>query len=514
MVDLAITAPRTSGEHRAAKAAARLEDGLVRFLLLLGFAALIRAPAWGEWNFGVDDQFYALVGERLLHGDLLYVDVWDRKGPLLYLTFAAIALVSPTMQAYQAAATLSAALGAWGVERIARRIATPAAAMLAALAYLALLSRFEGDNLEAGVFFNSLVIAAAASFVSRMPLLRQGRIDAGLVAGFFCAGLAIAYKQTAAFEGALLGIAAVTMLWRAGTPFPALAGKAAMLAAAGAAPMLATGAFYWAGGHFAELWNAMVTSNFARGYADPGIRAARIFTMAGMLAIPVLFAALGAAARWRESEAEADRAILRFVLLFVLLWALTALAVIFAFPNIYVHYAQSALPPLAILCAGYFSHRKPVWPGLLAVIGLSLALAGTFHLADRWRARPAAQALVDHVRAETPHQRLLVWGAPSYLYSLVDADPPSPLAFPPHLYEGREWTGLDEVAQVRRTLAARPETVVAQTPLPSSPLNGKTVALVDAYTRHCARKQVFTIYDHNGPQVHTVFSRCSGNASR
>lgn len=506
MVDLAITAPPAGGEHRAAKGAAWLRNGLVRFLLLLGFAALIRAPAWGEWNFGVDDQFYALVGERLLKGDLLYVDVWDRKGPLLYLTFAAIALVSPTMQAYQAAATLSAALGAWGVERIARRIATPAAAMLSALAYLALLSRFEGDNLEAGVFFNTLVIAAAGLLIARIPLLRQGRIDAGLVAGFFCAGLAIAYKQTAAFEGALFGIAAVAMLWRAGTPLPAFAGKAALLAVAGAAPMLATGGFYWAEGHFAELWNAMVTSNFARGYADPGIRATRLATMAGMLAVPMLFAVIGTAARWRDVD--------RTILWFVLLWAFAALAVIFAFPNIYVHYAQSALPPLAILCAGYFAHRKPLWPGLLALIGLSLTLAGTFHLADRWRARPAAQALMDHVRAETPHRRLLVWGAPSYLYSLLDADPPRPLAFPPHLYEGREWTGLDEAAQVRRILAARPETVVAQTPLPSSPLNETTVALVGAYTQRCARAQVFTVYDHNGPQVHTVFSRCADQARR
>jgi hypothetical protein len=146
---------------------------------------------------------------------------------------------------------------------------------------------------------------------------------------------------------------------------------------------------------------------------------------------------------------------------------------------------------------------------LLALVGLSLLLAGTFHLGDRWRARPAAAALVDYVRAETPHHRLLVWGAPSYLYSLVGADPVSPLAFAPHLYEGREWTGHDMIAEVRRTLAARPETVVAQTPLPSSPLNHATVAMVEAYVRTCRAARRFTIYDHNGEQVHTVYSHCA-----
>ncbi|WP_236710530.1 hypothetical protein [Novosphingobium barchaimii] len=119
---------------------------LAQFTCLLGFAALIRCPAYGEWNFGIDDQFYALVGDQLRHGELLYVDIWDRKGPLLYLIFAGIGLLWPNMLAYQLAATLCAALGAYGANRIAGLIAAPGSALLAGLVYLALLSRFEGDN--------------------------------------------------------------------------------------------------------------------------------------------------------------------------------------------------------------------------------------------------------------------------------------------------------------------------------------------------------------------------------
>lgn len=478
---------------------------LAQFALLLAVAALIRCPAWGEWNFGIDDQFYALAGERLLHGDLLYVDIWDRKGPLLYLLFAGIAALAPSMLAYQFVATVCAALGGYGVSRLARRIATPGAALLAGVTYLALLSRFEGDNLEAGVFFNPLVIACAAILASRLETLRQGRIDAALVGGFLCAGLAIAIKQTVAFEGAVFGLFAVALMARSGRGVAGIAARAGVLALAGAAPMLATGLAYWANGHFPELWNAMVTSNFARGYADPGIRLKRVFTMAGMLAIPLLFAGIGANAARSGTRDE------RAVVLLVVLWAAASLTLIFSFPNIYVHYAQSALAPLAVLCGAAFAHRRSLLvPMLLTLVGLSLVLAGTFHLKDRWRARPAAAALVDYVRAETPHRRLLVWGAPSYLYSLVGADPVSPLAFAPHLYEGREWTGHDVAAEVRKTLAARPETVVAQTPLPSSPLNEATVAMVEAYTRTCRASRVFTIWDHNGEQVHTVYSRCSG----
>jgi hypothetical protein len=500
MADMRMEAPDTGRAGRLARIVA--DSRLAQFACLLAFAALIRCPVWGEWNFGIDDQFYALVGERLAKGGLLYVDIWDRKGPLLYLIFTAIALISPTMLAYQLVATLSAALGAYGVNRIARMIATPGSAMLAALSYLALLSRFEGDNLEAGVFFNTLIIAAAWLLVSHFDRLREGRIDAGLLAGFFCAGMAIAIKQTVALEGALFGLTAILLLARSGRSVIGIAWRAGLLALAGGLPMLAAGLFYWMDGHFADLWNAMATSNFARGYADPAIRVQRIFTMAGMLGIPMVFAGIGLHALYREPE---HRTIARLIAL----WAFVALALIFSFPNIYVHYAQSALAPLAILCAGYFAHRRPVWPGLVAVIGLSLALSGTFHLHDRWRARPAAAALVGYVDRETPQKRLLVWGAPNYLYAKIGADPVSPLAFSPHLYEGREWTGLDERREVRRILAARPETVVAQTPLPSSPLNEATVPMVDAYTRTCRKQRRFTIYDHNGEQVQTVFSGCA-----
>ncbi|WP_235037488.1 MULTISPECIES: hypothetical protein [unclassified Novosphingobium] len=475
---------------------------LVQFACLLTFAVLIRCPAYGEWNFGVDDQFYALVGERMLHGDLLYVDIWDRKGPLLYLIFTVIALVSPTMLAYQLVATLSAALGAYGVNRLAHLIAPPGSAMLSGIAYLALLSRFEGDNLEAGVFFNSLLIAAVWLLVSRFALLARGRIDAGLVLGFFCAGLAIAIKQAVVFEGTLFGLTVIVLLARAGCTPLSIAWKAGILALAGALPMLATGLFYWANGHFPDLWNAMVTSNFQRGYADQIIRVKSMFVMAGMLGIPLFFAGIGMHAL--RGAAPERRAIVRLIAL----WGLVALALIFTFPNLYVHYAQSALAPLAILCAGYFAHRRPVWPGLMAIVGLSLVLAGTFRIEDRWHARPAANALVDYLSAVTPHKRLLVWGGSNYLYSKIGADPLSPLAFSPHLFEGREWTGLDEGKQMHRILAARPETVVAQIPLVSRPLNEANVAMVEEYLKHCRQSWRFPLYDHNGRQMHTVFSGC------
>lgn len=484
-----------------------LGSGTAQFLALLAFAVLIRCTAWGEWNFDIDEQFYALVGDRLAHGDLLYVDIWDRKGPALYLTFALFSLFPSPILATQIAATLSAALGAYLVNRIAWLIATPKAAMLSGLAYCALLDRFEGDDVRAGVFFNTLVIAGAWLFLTRIDRLRQGRIDGPLVLGFLCLGLGIAYKQTVVFEGVAFGLMAIAMLWRAGCPLLSIAWQAGSLALAGAAPMLATGAYYWANGHFPELWNAMVTSNLMRDYSDPWDRAVRIGAMVGNLGLPLALASIGLYSS-RTSEKRNEVAVL-----FVFFWALVSLTVLFTFPTMHLHYALPVLPPLSILCALYAANRSRAWPGFAALIGVCLVYSGPFHLADRWRARPAAQALVDYVKAETPDDRLFVWGAPSYLYTLLGAKPPSVLAFAPHMYEAREWSGYDKTAELRKILAGRPRTVVVQRPLPASPVDPMTVALVEDYVQGCSRLRSFIVYDHDGPQRQVVYSGC-GDVAR
>ncbi len=478
-----------------------------QFLVILALAVAFRFPAYGEWNYAIDDQYYALVGHRLLDGDLLYVDIWDRKGPALYLTFSLIGLISRSAIAYQLAATLVAAMGGYGVNRIARRLAPAQWALLSGVVYIALLNRFEGDNAEAGVFFNTWLIAAAALIVSRLNRLRRGHIDRAVVAAFACAGIAIAYKQSAAIEGACFGLFVIVMLLRGGCKPLSVLWKAAPLALAGALPMLLTGLFYLARGHFPEMWTALVESNLARGYADPGIRFKGQLVMIGMLGIPLVFGGIGLHRFVTEARTcgEPQR---REVLAFVCLWLAAALFGLATFPNIYVHYAQSTLAPFAILCAGYFIDRRSPWLGIGALIGVSLALSGTFHLKDRWRARPAAREMVDYILEQTPRRDIFVWGNPNFLYAVVGTRPPSVLAFAPHMYEGREWTGIDEVAALRQVLAGRPSTVISQFPIQAAPLNMTNVRQVEDYVRACKRQRKFTIYDHNGPQVQTVFSGC------
>ena len=64
---------------------------------------------FGDTNYFNDEYFYFQAGMRMHDGLLPYVDIWDRKGPGLFLTYWLTAFFSRSVIAYQPAALLSAA---------------------------------------------------------------------------------------------------------------------------------------------------------------------------------------------------------------------------------------------------------------------------------------------------------------------------------------------------------------------------------------------------------------------
>jgi 4-amino-4-deoxy-L-arabinose transferase-like glycosyltransferase len=472
-------------------------------LVLLGVAFVFRGATFGEWNYDIDEQFYALVGRRLLDGATLYVDIWDRKPPALYLLYAAIASVSRSVLAFKVAAALCATLGAYGIARIARRFTAGVPALLAGIAYLALLGRFGGASGQAPVWYTTLMIFAAWTITSRLEALRQGRIDAAVIMGMAGAGLAVAFKQSAFIEAGFFGLFISWQLLKSRRSLPRSGTRITLLAAVALAPMAAIFAWYWHIGHLPELWQALVSSNFTRLYDGPWGRLYRFGAHMGLLGMPVVFAILG----WRELSRDERR---DPALVFIAAWAVVAVLAVAVFPNIFYHYAIPILPPLCILSAILFERRSIGRIGFVAMVAVSLFYGNTLNLVTRWRAHKATPALVDYVRAETAHKRLLVWGIPNYLYVLTGAVPPSRLAFPPHLYEGAESgvSGIDEVEEMRRIIAGQPETIVVQDPIVARPINEANVAQLGAYLKTCRKLRSFTIYDHNGAQTQNVYSRC------
>ena len=471
--------------------------------IMLAAVFLTRCANLGDWNFEVDDQYFALIGHRMLAGDTLYVDIFDRKGPALYLVFAGLAALGTSPVAYQLAATVCTALAGYGIARISALLGAARGGAVAGVAYCLLVVAFGGANGQTPVFYNPLIVACAWCVTSRIGLIARGRIDLRVAAGFAAAGLAIAFKMSAAFEGIWFGIVVLVLMARGGAPFSRTMAIAALLALLGLLPMLAAAGWYALAGHFAEFWQALVTSNFARTY-DSANRAARLGSAWLSIQPLVLIAVCGLVSLRRDGKFGVAGIV-------VTGWLITAGLEIGAFPTIYSHYLLTMLAPLCVAGAGIYRHARWGAPLALGLSGVYLFSSGELNFAERASSRAESARLVDAVRQATPHHRLLVWGFPSYLYVLADAKPPSVLAFPPHLFDAHEAgsSGIDEIHEVRRILAARPEAVVVQRPLPSSPLNVRTIAMVEAYVATCQVARRFMLRDHKGRQTHILYSDCA-----
>jgi hypothetical protein len=110
---------------------------LVSAIILLAVALALRAADFGNPLEGLDEQYYLLVGDRLLHGAIPYVDIWDRKPFGLFALFAAIRLLGGTgIIQSQIVAAIFAAATAMIVVSIARRYVARLPALLGGIVYL------------------------------------------------------------------------------------------------------------------------------------------------------------------------------------------------------------------------------------------------------------------------------------------------------------------------------------------------------------------------------------------
>ena len=483
------------------------EDRLGQFLIILASALLIRSPTFGIWNYDVDDQFYDLIGRRLLAGDMLYVDIWDRKGPGLYLFYAAMAAISPSSLGYQIAATCCAAFAGYAITRIANLLTRPGPALLSGLSYCALLNQFGGENGQAPVIYNPLVILAVWAIAAHIRTLRQGHVNIAVFTSMFAVGIAVTFKQSAAIEGAALGFFVAVMLWRSSRSKGRVIADLSLLALAAALPMVAIFGWYFAKCHFAEMWQALVTSNFDRTYYSPARRLWFLLVLLGRLAPVLAFAALGIRSLARGTPDVPETAPLFG---FVLMWATAAFLAVMIFPAVFLHYALPLLAPLCILAAPFFA-RPQIGPiaGALTIV-TALVLGGTPQTFLRPSKRDVTERFETYVRSQSPSHRIFVWGVPTALYSRLHSRPPSPILFAPHYYELSESraTGHDPEVELRKILDWGPEAVVVQRPLVILDRNRVTIGMLQDYINHCQKVRHFDLADHLGPQIQWVYSDC------
>jgi hypothetical protein len=433
---------------------ARRSDWLVVAGIL--FAALVvRVQTLADPVLGFDEQYYLLVADRMLHGAVPYVDIWDRKPIGLFLIYAAAIGPNgdPFLQ-YKLLALAFVVATAFIIYRAALRDAGRFGAAAAALLYVFWLNFMEGEGGQAPVFFN-LPMLLAALLVRRVVERRGGPVLCGLAA-MSLVGMALQIKYTAVSEGLFLGGTLVWAAYRQGRSLPGLALIALVWAGCALTPTLLAWAVYVAMGHGQEFVFANFFSLFGR-WPDP-----LADRMLGLTAIVVILAPLAVVAML-AARRRAGRA-------FVELWALAAIFGVLAVgaflsPN----YALPVVAPLCLCAAPWLDSTRRgrlVAAMLLALSGIGGTLVVRQAIIGKGN---RAEALAVAAAAQPVHGGCIwVWDGYPALYLLTHSRVPTKWAFPGHLNTLNEATplatGADPPIEVRRILATRPEAIVDDYP--------------------------------------------------
>lgn len=435
-----------------AKNSIRVHSSALVALLLLAIAA--RWQTFGNPVIGFDEQFYLLVGDRMWHGIVPYVDIFDRKPIGLFLIYAAArALGGDGFLQYKLVALGFVVATAYLIFRAAKPVSSASAGIIAAALYVVWLNFMEGEGGQGEVFLN-LPMLLAAMMVWRASETREHIVKRG-AAAMMLVGLALQIKYTAVFEGIFFGI---MLLW---THYRAR-GRAASLVLAGLfwvccalLPTLLVAAYYW---HLGAL-DAFMFANFL---SIVGKRTSVIWS--GLAVIIGVLAPLGLLALLAARERRPS-------LGFVRLWAVAAGLGVLAFRTFgSAHYGLPITVPLCILAAPFFAPGKRRTEAIGAMLIAVFFTAGQIVLARIEYLKGGATAANAIARAATPlHGCTYVYDGYPALYLLTHSCLPTRWAFPGHLNTQDEASpralGVDPVRETARILATKPEVIVDDDPV-------------------------------------------------
>lgn len=415
--------------------------------ILLLIALLTRVQVLGNPLVGFDEQFYLLVGERMLHGAIPYVDLFDRKPIGLFAIYAGAAAsgIEPFL-AYKLLALVFAWLTAWTIAAMARP-AGRFGALAAGAAYLVWLPFAEGEGGQAPVFYN-LPMALAGWLAWRALDTRDkaGSRGAGAMA---LAGLAVQIKPTVVIEVAWLAIAMLPRL-RAERRLPWLVAWAALLVA----PTALVALWYARLGQFDAWTFATVTSQFGRRPDPFGARIVGLAGIAGILLLPLAAGWLACRAgppAWRR---------------FFTGWTIAALVAMLAVGSfLSPHYLLPVLVPLLVRGAPAMANH-----GRAAMIGLgAFALLGQVVLHAVYTGKGTRADAMALAAAARPNSGCLyVYDGPPATYLLTGACLATRWPFPGHLATLSEASaraiGTDPVTELRAILGRKPEVILDTAP--------------------------------------------------
>lgn len=442
--------------------------------VLVLFTLVVRGAWFGDANADTDEQLYSLIGNAMRGGEIVFVDLWDRKPFGLFALYAlAHAVGGPGPEAYQGLAAAFTFGGAWLTFVLARDLTDRATAAAAGLLYVVLTAIYGAHSGNSEAFFVPMMLAMA--LLVREP--EHPRAVARMLGAMLIGGLALQIKYTVLPQCLFFGLWALWGQYRRGAGLGRLAMLAAAAGALGVLPTALVAAGYALAGH----WDAFVFANFISFFDRLPASAGRLHKDIVLFLLP-----LGGLALFGLNAARrAAPAPLPPTYMFVLLWLVAALGTVFLPSTVYRYYLAALVPACVLLSLPLFPPRPGArlnWP-VLVPAALYLALV-PFQYAltrdNRAATERLAGAIVPHVDAQGG-RCLFVFDGPTALYRMTRSCLPTRFIYPDHLNNAleRDALGISQSGEVARILAARPPVIVTAD-RPVTPQNREARALVKA----------------------------------
>ena len=427
-------------------------------LILAAFTLATRIWTFGNPLINVDEQFYVLTGDRLLHGVLPYVDIWDRKPLGLFLLYAFFCRIfADPIIGYQLVAVLSVTLTGCLIFSIARRHSSFAASLGGAAAYAAWLTVFGGIGGQTPIFYNLPMLGAAAWIVALMAQGDDSRLTRHGCSIMALVGIALQIKYSAVFEGMFFGLSLLWIGWQRGRSWLRLAFDAYLWIAFALAPTLASWLVYEALGHGPEF----IQANFLSILLDKNDFLPALGRLAGLSLglVPFLTCAWFAWKRWRGEPGQGKREVI-----WALAWTAVSIGGFLIFGVWYDLYVLPLIAPLSLVAAMSFDHFARQRLVIAVIVGLGLA-GGIGHSGvDMWLKGNARDAnrLAALIKPHLGTGCLYVNEDLPILYYLTQSCLPSHYLFPQHLTSPRfeNALGVSQMGELRRVLESRPAAIV------------------------------------------------------
>lgn len=478
--------PAVGGRHNLLKRSAQnlattvgTRPALVAAATLLLAAFVLRGVALGQPEVDVDEQFYLLVGDRILHGAIPYVDIWDRKPIGLFLIYAAARGSGGTgILQYQMLALIFAAGTAWTVRMNALRLgASQKGAWLSGFAYLLWVDLLGGIGGQAPVFFNFPMAVAGGLIICQFaePSCERGALIRAGLSCMLLVGIAIQIKYTALFEGVYFGLALLFLAHR--NRFPPLATllfAGAMVAVALAPTGMALATYWWIG-HVNEFVFANFLSIGGRLALPQHEVLRRASTLALVLVPLILLGILGP--RCGKAPVTPAQTHSRA---FVLAWLTVSVASVVGFGYFFDHYGLPVAVPAAIAAAPLLSNWRKV---RFAILGLfAVAFVGGEALALDEISSSGGWRTIHAIESSTPRLRNcpFVYDGPAIIYVLERWCTPTVYPFPYHLsyYPESRALGVNVTQELNRIMATHPDAVlIRRNPYPNENLTARALML-------------------------------------